>query len=95
MKIANYSEVRSNLKSYLDMVIDDNDMVIVNRSKGKAAVILSLEEYSAMQETEYLMSSKKMMDVIDRGLEDIKLGRGMAKRENESMEEFLKRLKGE
>ena len=44
-----------------------------------------------MLETEYLMRSPAMMQAISQGEEDIRNGRRTEKKENESMEEFLKR----
>ena len=41
MKTANYTDLRANLKSYIDAVIDDYDTVVVNRGNGKGVVMIS------------------------------------------------------
>lgn len=77
MKTANYTDLRNNLKSYIDSVIDDSDTVIVNRGKGKGVVLISLEEYNSLKETEYIMSSSKTMEEIRQSERDLKKGLGI------------------
>ncbi len=63
MQVANVSQFRKNLKQYIDNVASNNDPLIVN-SNGKSVVIISLEDYNSIEETEYLLSTpanKKMM----------------------------------
>nr|WP_320058801.1 type II toxin-antitoxin system Phd/YefM family antitoxin [uncultured Bacteroides sp.] len=71
MKIANYSELRNNLKSYLDGVINDSEPLIVHRSGNESVVVISLEEYNSIKETEYIMKSPTMMDIIRKGDEEM------------------------
>ena len=70
MKTANYTDLRANLKSYIDAVIDDYDTVVVNRGNGKGVVMISLDEYNSLKETEYIMSSPDTMEAIHKGEED-------------------------
>ena len=91
MQVATYSELRNNLRTYLNAVIDDNDTVIIGQTNGRAGVLISLKEYNSIKETEYLMSSKKMMEVMKEGEEQIRNGNYRVKRKGESMEEFLNR----
>ena len=51
MRTANYTDLRANLKGYIDSVIDDYDTVIVNRGNGKGVVMISLDEYNSLKET--------------------------------------------
>lgn len=74
MKTTNYLELRHNLRSYLDRVINDNEPLIVHRSGNESVVIISLEEYNSIKETEYIMKSPAMMDIIRKGDEEIKSG---------------------
>lgn len=76
MRTTNYSELRNNLKSYLDRVINDCEPLIVHRSGNESVVVISLEEYNSIKETEYIMKSKEMMDIIRKGDEEIKNGGG-------------------
>ena len=74
MITATYTELRSNLKDYLDRVVRDSDNVIVNRGSGSAVVIMSLEEFEAMQETAYIMSQPDLVEAIRQGDDDIRNG---------------------
>ena len=74
MRTANYTDLRTNLKSYIDSVIDDYDTVVINRGNGKGVVMISLDEYNSITETEYIMSSPETMEAIRKGEEDIKSG---------------------
>jgi len=69
MKVLNYSDLRQNLAENLNIVAEDHEVLIVSRSNEKNVVIISLDEYNAMQETLYLLSSennaKRLMSSID------------------------------
>lgn len=54
----NYTELRKSLKKNLDLTSDNHETLIVHRPNGKSVVVLSLEDYNSMTETEYLLSSK-------------------------------------
>ena len=92
MRTANYTDLRANLKVYIDSVIDDCDTVIVNRGNGTGVVMISLDEYNSLKETEYIMSSLETMNAIRKGEEDIKNGNFISQNEEESIEDFLKRV---
>ena len=77
MRTANYTDFRTNLKSYMDAVIDDCDTVIINRGKDTGVVLISLEEYNSLKETEYIMSSPETMEAIRKGADDIKNDKGI------------------
>lgn len=76
MRTANYSELRQNLKHYLDGVIQDSEPLLVHRAGNESVVVISLEEYNAIKETEYIMKSPVMMEVIRKGDEEIRNGGG-------------------
>ena len=78
MKTTNYTDLRNNLKSYLDGVINDSEPLIVHRSGNESVVVISLEEYNSIKETEYIMKSPAMMDIIRKGDEEIKNGGGVS-----------------
>lgn len=76
MRTANYSELRNNLKSYLDGVINDSEPLLVHRAGNDSVVVISLEEYNSIKETEYIMKSPAMMDIIRKEEKDIKDRKG-------------------
>ena len=75
MVVANFSEFRNNLKSYLDDVEENHETLIVKRSKGKGTVVISLEEYNSMNETNYLLSSKKNANHLKESIEQLEKGK--------------------
>jgi len=76
MRTANYTDLRSNLKSYLDGVINNCEPLIVHRPANTSVVILSLDEYNAIKETEYLTSSPEMVRRIKEAEKEIRSGKG-------------------
>ena len=57
MDAITYSAARDNLASVMDRVCSDHEALIITRSGKQAVVILSLEDYQAMEETAYLLRS--------------------------------------
>jgi antitoxin YefM len=76
MKTANYTDFRSNLKAYIDSVIDDSDTIIINRGGNTGVVLISLDEYNSLVETEYIMSSPEMVRRIKDAEMNIREGKG-------------------
>ena len=76
MKTANFTELRNSLKSYLDGVTNDSEPLLVHRSGNTSVVIISLDEYNSIKETEYIKKSPAMMNVIRKGKKEIAAGRG-------------------
>ena len=92
MKTVNFTELRKNLRSYLDVVINDADTVVISRENGTAAVIISMDEYNAIKETEYIMQSPATMEAIRRAADELDRGETVRQRDGETVEEFLARV---
>ena len=75
MKTVNYSELRQNLKSNLDLVCEDQDILIVHRPKGKSVVLMSLDDYNSIQETNYLLSTQNNRERLLNALKNIEQGK--------------------
>lgn len=73
MKVVNYTELRLNLKHWLNSVIDDVEEVIIKRKDQKDLVLISLEEYNALVETNYLLSGKNR-DILLESINEVKKG---------------------
>ena len=59
MKSVTISRLRSKIKYYLNLVAESSEILIVPlTNKDDAVVILSLQEYNALTETNYLMASE-------------------------------------
>jgi len=76
MLAANFTEFRTGLKSFLDEVEDNNETLIVKRSNGKGAVVISLSEYNSIMETLHLLSSKKNATYLYESMQQMKAGKG-------------------
>ncbi len=74
MKVVNYTELRVNLKKWMDLVIDDVEELIIKRKNNKDLVLISLEEYNSLKETSYLLSGKNR-DVLIQSLKEAKTGK--------------------
>lgn len=71
MQAVFYSQARNNLRSIIDKVCDDFDEYIITTKDNKSAVLISYDEYSAMKETLYLLSSKNNRDRLLESVEQI------------------------
>ena len=71
MKAAFYSQARNNLRDIINKVCDDFDEYIITTKDGKSAVLISHDEYSAMKETMYLLSSKNNRDRLNDAVDQI------------------------
>lgn len=56
MDVLTYSDIRARLKDVMDGVVDDHAPVVVTRKRGEAAVMVSLADWNAMEETLHLLS---------------------------------------
>jgi len=59
MNAVTYSQVRSNLAKTMDEVCDDHSPIIITRKSQRSVVMISLEDYQALEETAYLLRSPK------------------------------------
>jgi len=79
MRTLSSTDLRKNLAETMDQVNDDHTPVIVTRAGGKPVVMISLEDYSEMDETAYLLSSPANRKSLLKSLEDIEAGRVVTK----------------
>ena len=62
MLAVNYTNLRENMKSYMDRVTDDYETLIVTRKDNKNVVMLSEEAYNNLMENAYIMGNKVNYD---------------------------------
>lgn len=55
MDIINYTDLRSNLKHWLDKVTNDVSELVIKRKNHKDLVLIPLDEYNSLKETTYLL----------------------------------------
>ena len=71
MKVINYTDLRLNLKKWMNAVTDNFEEIIIKRKDQKDVVLISLEEYNSLVETNYLLSGKNR-EVLLESLEEYK-----------------------
>lgn len=59
MEAITYTNARQNLAKTMEKVCQDHSPVIVTRKKNDSVVIMSFEDYKALEETAYLLRSPK------------------------------------
>lgn len=68
MEAISYTYARQNLAKTMEKVCNDRSPVIVTRKSSNAVVIMSLEDYEALEETAYLLRSpqnaKRLLESI-------------------------------
>ena len=62
MLAVNYTNLRDNMKAYMDKVTDDYETMIVTRKDNKNVVMLSEEAYNNLMENAYIMGNKTNYD---------------------------------
>ena len=55
MDAITYSAARANLVTTMDRVCNDHEALIITRNGDQSVVMLSLEDFQALQETAYLL----------------------------------------
>jgi len=59
MEAISYTNARQNLAKTMEKVCQDHSPVIVTRKKNDSVVIMSFDDYKALEETAYLLRSPK------------------------------------
>jgi antitoxin YefM len=58
-KQVSYTEARNNLSDIMNIVCLNHEPMLIERRNGGSAVLVSEKDWNSLQETLYLMSSKK------------------------------------
>lgn len=76
MDVINYSAARAGLKELMDRVTKGREEIVISRSKGEAVVMVSLDDWNAQQETNYLLSSPTNAERLRRSIKELDAGGG-------------------
>ena len=76
MQVISLTEARNNLKAVFDSVYLDNEEVVIHRKGRENVVVISLDEYNAMQETSHLLSSPANKEHLLSSLKQLREGKG-------------------
>ena len=75
MLAVNYTNLRENMKSYMDKVTDDYETIIVTRKDNKNIVMLSEETYNNLMENIYVMGNKNNYDWLMESKAQLETGK--------------------
>jgi antitoxin YefM len=76
MKAISYTAARKNLAKTMKKVCEDHDPVIITRRNSDAVLMISLEDYEALNETAYLLQSPKNTRRLLESIEELESGKG-------------------
>ncbi len=76
MEANTYTAVRQNLAKTMDRVCKDHAPVIVTRKKSGSVVIMSLEDFEALEETAYLLRAPKNAQRLIESIAELAEGKG-------------------
>jgi antitoxin YefM len=79
MKAITYTAARQNLAKTMEKVCKDRAPVIVTRKSSESVVIMSLEDYEALEETAYLLRSPKNTRRLIESIAQLENGKGVEK----------------
>ncbi len=74
MDAVSYSSLRQNLKSYMDKVYNDHDPLIITRKNNENLVLLSIDEYNSLMETNYLLGNDANAEHLKISIAQYKAG---------------------
>ena len=75
MDAITYSDLRRNLKAYMDRVYNDYEPLIISRKNSENLVLLSVHEYNSLIETDYLLRNESNAIHLKKSIEQHKAGR--------------------
>ena len=76
MKAITYTNARQNLAKTMERVCKDHSPVIITRKTNDSVVIMSLEDYEALEETAYLLRSPKNTRRLIESIAQLEEGKG-------------------
>ena len=76
MDAITYTTARANLADTMDRVCDDHEPIIITRNSQQAVVMMSLEDFKALEETSYLLRSPKNARRLLESIASLEAGQG-------------------
>jgi len=77
MNAISYTVARANLATNMDRVCNDHEPVIITRKGDHSVVMLSLEDYEALEETAYLLRSPENARRLMAAAAELTAGKGV------------------
>ena len=77
MDAITYSTARANLASTMNRVCEDHEPLIITRNGEQSVVMLSLDDYKALEETTYLLRSPANAKRLIAAISELESGQGV------------------
>jgi len=77
MRAIPYTVARGNLAQTMQKVCEDHDPVIITRRNSETVVMISLQDYEALNETAYLVQSPRNAKRLLESKEELDGGKGV------------------
>lgn len=76
MNAITYSAARAKLADTMDRVCSDHEPIIITRNGEQAVVMMSLDDFKALEETSYLLRSPKNARRLLESIAALEAGKG-------------------
>ena len=76
MDAITYTTARAKLAETMDRVCEDHEAIIITRNGEQAVVMMSLDDYKALEETAYLLRSPKNARRLLESIADLENNKG-------------------
>jgi antitoxin YefM len=75
MKTATFTDFRQKLKEHLNEIENNQDILILSGPKKKDFVVLTLDQFNAMEETAHLLSTAANAERLSKSIAQDKAGK--------------------
>lgn len=76
MDAITYTKARARLADTMDRVCADHEPIIITRNGEQSVVMMSLDDYKALEETTYLLRSRRNAHYLLEAIAGLEEGRG-------------------
>ncbi len=80
MNTITYTAARANLADTMDKVCNDHEAIIITRKSDQAVVMISLEEYNALEETAHLLRTPANAERLLSAVARLRAGKGVERK---------------
>jgi antitoxin YefM len=76
MDAISYTSARANLAATMNKVCENHEPMIITRNSEQSVVMISLDDYKALEETSYLLRSPKNAQRLLASIVQLETGQG-------------------
>jgi antitoxin YefM len=83
MDAISYTAARANLANTMNRVCENHEPLIITRNGDQSVVMISLDDYNALEETAYLLRAPKNAQRLLAAIAELESGKGQERPLNE------------